>query len=101
MKLTDMRTRSGDDCLSDLQLDSLAVGTLDGGQAAQAERHLSSCDRCSTRRQGLAAATLASAALLPSSPSQGRPASGIGPSARTRARQAWLGRVVAAAAVAA
>ena len=100
MKLERLRTRSGDECLSDLQLDALALGALDAAQARQAESHLSSCSRCSERRQGLGAATRLSAEALARSPRPlGSPT--VASVARRSTRRVWLGGALAAAAAAA
>jgi hypothetical protein len=100
VKLERLRTRSGEDCLSDLQLDALALGALDAAQARQAESHLSSCIRCSERRQGLAEATHVSAEALARSPSlPGSPPTAK--AARRSTRRVWVGGAMAAAAAAA
>ena len=99
MKLERLRTRSGEECLSDLQLDALALGALDAAQARQAESHLASCTRCSDRRQGLDEATRGSAEALARSP--GRVAPTAGKAARRSAQRVWLGGAVGALAAAA
>jgi hypothetical protein len=101
VKLERLRTRSGDECLSDLQLDALALGALDDAQAEQAERHLSSCSRCSERRLELGDATRSSAEVLARSPSRRSSAVMSGQAARRPTRRAWLGGAVAATAAAA
>jgi Putative zinc-finger len=99
VKLETLRTRSGDECLSDLQLDALALGVLDAAQARQAESHLSSCPRCSDRRQGLGEATRRSAEVLARSPRPlGSPTAAT--AARRSSRRVWLGGAMAAAAAA-
>lgn len=99
MKLERLRTRSGEECLSDLQLDALALGALDAAQARQAEHHLSSCTRCAERRQGLDDATRGSAEALARSPSRASLAAGR--AARRSTRRAWLGGALGALAAAA
>ena len=100
MKLDGLRTRSDDDCLSDLQLDALVLDALDAVQTEQARCHLASCERCTERRRQLGAATAGSAKLLAQSPIPGRSALLAGASRRARAR-AWLGAAGAALAAAA
>jgi hypothetical protein len=100
VNLERLRTRSGDECLSDLQLDALALGALGEIQTQQAERHLSSCARCSERRQALAETTRSSADVLARSSSSASPAP-IRLAARRSARRAWLGGAVGALAAAA
>jgi hypothetical protein len=99
VNLERLRTRSGEECLSDLQLDALALGALDTAQARQAERHLSSCTRCSDRRRELGEATRSSAEALARSRSRVSPT--MGKAMRGSSRRAWLGGAVTAAAAAA
>jgi hypothetical protein len=99
VKLDRLRTRSGEECLSDLQLDALALGALDAAPAQQAESHLSSCTRCSDRRRELAEATRFSAEALARGPSRFSPTTGK--AARGSTRRAWLGGAMAALAAAA
>jgi hypothetical protein len=101
VKLENLRTRSGDECLSDLQLDALALGALDDARARQADRHLSSCSRCSDRRHALDAATRFSADVLARSPSRGQSTETARAVVRRSPRGAWLGGGLAAAAAAA
>jgi hypothetical protein len=101
VKLEILRTRSGDECLSDLQLDALALGALNDAQTRQAEGHLSSCSRCSDRRDALGAATRLSAEVLARSPSRGRAAETTRQDVRRASRGAWMGGVLAAVAAAA
>jgi hypothetical protein len=98
VKLERLRTRSSDDCLSDLQLDALALGALDDAKTEQAHLHLSSCSRCSDRRQELAEAARSSADILAHSPS---PALRTRQATRRSGRRAWLGGAVGAVAAAA
>jgi hypothetical protein len=100
VNLERLRTRTGDECLSDLQLDALALGALDAAQAEQAGRHLSSCNRCSERRRGLEAAARFSADVLAQSPMPGGADRARG-AARRSTRWAWLGGAAGAAAAAA
>jgi hypothetical protein len=101
VKLERLRTRSDDECLSDLELDALALGALDAARVEPAQSHLSSCSRCSARRLELDAATRSSAEALERSPVGWRSALMTGRAARRPTRRAWLGGAVAATAAAA
>jgi anti-sigma factor RsiW len=100
VNLERLRTRSGDECLSDLQLDALALGALGETQTREAERHLASCSRCSERRQALAETTRASADVLARSASSASPVP-MRRAARRSARRVWLGGAVGTLAAAA
>jgi hypothetical protein len=100
VKLERLRTRSGDECQSDLQLDALALGALDAAQARQAENHLASCTRCSERRRELVEATRVSAEALERSRSRFSPTAARAPRGSTR-RARLAGAVAALAAAAA
>jgi hypothetical protein len=99
VKLDRLRTRSGEECLSDLQLDALSLGALDAAQARQAESHLSSCTRCSERRRELGEATRMSAEALERSRNRFSPTLAKAP--RASSQRAWLGGAMAALAAAA
>lgn len=53
MLTEDAKTRRDEHCLSDLQLDQLAVGELEGASREMANAHLETCERCQTRRDAL------------------------------------------------
>jgi anti-sigma factor RsiW len=100
VKLDRLRTRTSEDCLSDLQLDALALGALDAAGARQAESHLAGCTRCSDRRRELDDATRSSADVLArGSMPLSAPTTAKAP--RRSSRRVWLGSAMAAAAAAA
>lgn len=102
MTLEKLRTRAGDDCLSDLQLDALELGALEASRAEQARRHLAECGRCSARQRELGAETRASAEVLASQPRRvGAAPRGSKTAQRRSSPRAWAGGVAAALAAAA
>lgn len=101
MTLETLRTRSEDECLSDLQLDALALGALDETQAEQAQRHLAGCARCSQRRQALGEATRSSAELLARTRPRGSSVAHAVRAAGRSTRRVWRGGAVGAAGAAA
>jgi hypothetical protein len=94
MKLERLRTRSGEECLSDLQLDALALGALEAAQVVRAEGHLASCERCARRRELLGAAARGSAGVLAQKPIPRRSA----PLAAAARRPMWRAGLGAAGA---
>jgi hypothetical protein len=86
------------DCLSDLRLDSLLAGELDGAAEADARQHLASCPLCSARRAELEGDRDRFRATA--RPPLGRPAAQSAPApGRARRAQRWLWPAAAAAAV--
>lgn len=84
----------GEACQSDLRLDRLMVGELDGAAAQKLRAHLASCERCAARNQAMVAAAADLYAR--------RPVLGLPLPARHRRGWFWglsLGSVAAAVAI--
>lgn len=89
-----------DECLSDLALDRLHTGELTEAEAAAAEQHLQSCERCRSRAASLRTEAVELAAALPPLPallaaraSQPKEVVSIEPVRSRRAR--WLAPALA------
>jgi hypothetical protein len=82
------------DCLSDLDLDRLMAGELDGGAAPAANQHLAGCQRCTARKSEIEADRDSYRAAIPPMPRRA-PAAARPDPIRTRR---WVWPLAAAAA---